>query len=260
MLRIIFDEYRFVKEWRSPIPAADGFYEALDDVTPAAFLRALYTAYAEQYGATRWGDKTPIYSSYLGLLAAIFPDAQFIHLIRDGRDAGLSLLDRWARRDFHIDIYFAARNWVRRILDARRSAGHLAEGSYYECRYETLVANPEAELRSMCDFLDERYAPEMARPHELAAARLPAGGFHDAVRAPPSTDRIGRWREEMDRADRLLFHSVAGPLLEELGYEVPDVPQTPFPSQLRIMALRAKYEALQSARRLARLLKIVPPI
>ena len=120
MLEIIFTRYRFIREWDGVAPKPGYFLTHLPAQTPAAFLDKLYRDYAAQKGAQRWGDKTPIYSSYLPLLDKIFPTAQFIHLYRDGRDVAVSMLEKWGAHDFHIDIYFTARNWDRRTRQAPR--------------------------------------------------------------------------------------------------------------------------------------------
>ena len=58
-----------------------------------AAIATVYTVYAEEQGKRRWGDKTPMYMQNLRLLEKLFPDALFVHLIRDGRDAALSFLE-----------------------------------------------------------------------------------------------------------------------------------------------------------------------
>ncbi|MBN2147362.1 MAG: sulfotransferase [Anaerolineales bacterium] len=258
LLAIIFGKYRFVKEWQGAPPAPQSFLPAF--TTPAAFLDRLYTLYAEQNAALRWGDKTPIYSSYVPLLDALFPTAQFIHLIRDGRDAALSMIDKWGAKDFHIDIYFAARNWLRRTNQARAEGSRLGPQRYYELKYEDLVANPQKELLSICAFLGENYTPEMASPHHLGQQRIEAGSFHDAVRHPPSTQRVARWQSEMFLADQRLFQHIAGGLLSQLGYPLTDLSPMPPAEKARLATLAAKYTLLQSGRNLLQIFKIMPPI
>ncbi len=259
ILGIIFTRYRFVKEWQGPPPPVEHFFEDGAPV-PSVFLDVLYSDYAQQNGATRWGDKTPIYSSYVPLLNALFPQAQFVHLIRDGRDVAISTLAKWGQRDFHIDIYFAARNWVRRTRQARRDGHSLGANRYYELHYETLVRDPEGQLRSLCAFLGEDYAPEMAAPHRLGQQKIPAGGFHEPVRHPPDPARIGRWQREMSPPDLRLFQHVAGDLLAELGYPLADAGEMTSAEKRRLTILRAKYEILQAGRRTATALGLLPPI
>ena len=55
-------------------------------------IGAVYETYAAARGKARWGDKTPMYMQHLGLLERLFPDALYVHLVRDGRDAAASFL------------------------------------------------------------------------------------------------------------------------------------------------------------------------
>lgn len=261
ILHIIFTQYRFAKEWQGDPPNAAALLEQMPDRTPGAFLDVLYRAYARQYGAVRWGDKTPIYTSYLALLHEIFPTAQFVHIIRDGRDVALSTLDKWGDKEVHVDIYYAARMWIRRIQDARSAAAQLGPGQYYELHYEDLVEDPEGQLQAVCDFLDEPYFPAMAESHRLARRRIPDDDFHAPVRTPPTTKRTARWRREMKPADLCLFQHVAGGMLRQLGYSpVTEVGDLSVQDRLRIIALGIKYEVLQLGRSVLQALGIKPPI
>ncbi len=256
LLHIIFTRYRFVRAWQGPPPDPALFGPR---PTPADFLDTLYRRYAAQQGAVRWGDKTPIYTSYLPLLDALFPQARFVHIIRDGRDVALSALDTWGAKEPHVDIYFTARNWVRRVTAAQAAGVRLGPGRYREVRYEALTTTPEEVLLELCAFLDEPYTPDMARPHELARREVPAGSFHDPVRRPPAPDRIGRWQREMSPADRRLFEALAGPTLAHLGYPVVGEP-VPWREQPRQRALRLKYGVLQAGRSALQRLGLMPPI
>ena len=260
VLETIFSEYRLVKEWQGAPPQAERFLDQLPTRTPAEFLDTLYRLYAQQNDAVRWGDKTPIYASYIDLIHQIFPQAQFVHIIRDGRDAALSMLDKWGQRDFHIDMYFAARNWVRRIRKAQASGARLGPRLYYELRYEGLVENPERELVALCSFLDEAYLPAMTQSHRMAREQIPAGGFHAPVRQPPNTSRVGRWRREMSWADRRLFQRAASALLVQLGYPVDDLGRMSPREQARYAALAVKYLTLQAGRRVLQTVGVFPPI
>lgn len=261
LLNTISNRYRFFEQWKGPRPSIDTLRQAGSVSAPSEFLETLYTAYARQNGAVRWGDKTPIYTNYIDLLHTLFPRAQFIHIIRDGRDAILSMLEKYEQREFHVDVYFAARNWVRRIHAARTSGARLGPERYYEIRYENLVADPGRELQALCTFLNEPYVPEMTQPHELARKIVKPGDFHDPVRHPPHIKSVGRWHQEMSEADLRLFTRVADDLLQELDYEPSDInPKMPFVERIRFISLRIKYETLQIGRRVLQTLGFFPPI
>jgi hypothetical protein len=91
----------------------------------------------------------------------------------------------------------------------------------------------------LCEFCELDFEPAMLKYHESASERLAAErardlpaqgaraaqqasnrvGFHALAGEPPDPERAGRWRREMDPADREAFERIAGELLLELGYE-----------------------------------------
>jgi hypothetical protein len=181
---------------------------------------AVYEAYAAKHGKRRWGDKTPMYMQHLRLLDRLWPDARFVHLIRDGRDAATSFLgmpagivtETWAHPR---DAAAFACQW-RVEVAAARALGRSVGERYHELRYEELVREPERELRAICEFAGLAYEPAMlgyvgevdlsAKPHQQRLGQAPTPGVRD-------------WRSEMSREDALAFDDVAGDLLSELGYE-----------------------------------------
>ena len=259
ILKTIFSEYRFGSEWQGDPPQTDAFVQSMPNASPSGLLTALYGSYAQQHSARRWGDKTPIYTSYIDLLDQLFPDAQFIHVIRNGRDVAISMLEKW-NNEIHVDIFFTARNWVRRIKRAQASGNRLGPKRYYELRYECLVADPEAELEALCDFLGEPYIPEMAQPQILGRKEIDPKSWEAPIRQPPNTTRIGRWQQEMSLADQRLFQRIAGTLLIALDYELLDLGPMPLPEVARMVLLGAKYAALQAGRRVLQALGLFPPI
>ncbi len=261
ILDTIFSRYRFAGEWRGDPPRVRALASEMPEHTPAALLEALYREYARQNGAERWGDKTPIYASYLDLIHRIFPQAQFLHIIRDGRDAALSMLEKYERDEFHVDVFFAARNWVRRIRKAQASGARLGPGLYYELRYESLVQSPERELRAVCDFLGETFEPGMLVHQRLALERIPSDShFFGSVRKPTTRQRVGRWCEVLSPADQRLVQYVEGKLLIELGYELADLGPMSMREKGRLALLACKYATLQAGRRVLQQLGFFPPI
>jgi len=238
---------RFVLEWRGEPPDIDELVPEGETVTPARLVDSLYTAYAKQHGAVRWGDKTPTYTCHIDLLHRLFPTARFVHLVRDGRDVALSVLRTWGRRP-HVDLVFAAHTWSRRVTEARRSAGLLEPELYLELSYETLVLEPKAQLKRVCHFLGEDFHPAMLDFQLTARESIPKGGFHDAVRHPLTSERVGRWRSEMSQGNLRVFEAIAGPTLVRFGYE-PASQQAPSTAErLRIAVLSGKYSIYRCLR------------
>jgi sulfotransferase family protein len=256
-VRIVLDNRRFLREWRGAPLDADSFVDDLDELTPAAFLDALYGTYAAGHGAARWGDKSPIYTHYVPLLAEIFPAARFVHLIRDGRDAALSALAAYRDR-FYVDIYFAARSWEHRVRAARVAGARLGPDRYVELRYEELTVEPEAALRPLCAFLGERYEPAMREPQRLGRDLLRLNRRHAPVREPPHANS-GAWRARLAPADQRLFHAVAAGLLADLGYDAADPGPLAPSERARLARLAGKYRALEGGRRVLQTFGVFHP-
>ncbi len=205
-------------------------------LTPEGAIRCFYDMYAEKEGKSRWGDKTPRYMRAMPRIQRALPEARFIHIIRDGRDVALSQAER-ALEGRVPPITEVAERWKRRIETARVHSTDL--DNYLEVRYEDLVGDPEATLREICKFIELPWNPAMLDYHQRAAERLTemdrdlGTGENGPVRTgderlaghamtsePPSTDRCGRWQEEMPAADEAAFERVAGGLLADLGYKL----------------------------------------
>lgn len=261
-LHTIFNEYRFVRDWKGEPPDPQAVWaEIASDPTPSAFLNALYTRYAQQNQAYRWGDKTPIYASYISLLHQIFPKARFIHIIRDGRDAALSMLEKYAADEFHVDVYFAAWNWVRRIHTAQKAAQYLPTHQYVEIRYENLVADPEPIVQQVCAFLELDYHPEMLMQHQLAQQQIPADShFFANVRKPITPKKVGRWQYDLTKRDQRLVQAVQRSLLTELDYKLHDLGALSFAEHVRLLGLKGKCLTLQAGRRVLQAAGLFPPI
>ena len=259
-LRSLFSYRTFFRDWHGTFPDPHGFVDALKDLTPATFLDALYAEYARQFAASRWGDKSPLYTSYLDLIAGIFPTAQFIHLIRDGRDVALSMVKAYPRIPFfYMDMYYAARSWRRRVRQAMAAGAHLGPDRYLEVRYEQLTENPEAHLQRICDFLGEAYVPSMAEPQRTAREHHHSKGIHAATRLAPSTMSSGHWRKDMSPADVRLFQTAAGDLLLALGYATVDLGKMSVAEKVRYAALQSKYALIQTGRRVVQAAGVFNP-
>ncbi len=186
-------------------------------------IRELYSLAAAQRGKPRYADKTPMHVLHLRRLGRLFPEARFVHVVRDGRDVALSYRSvGWGPTT----VEDAAMRWRRSVLRGRRDGERLGPDRYREVRYEDLVTDPERVLRELCAFLDLEWDDGVLHHHEraaevIAATRFP--GAHSRLLLPP-TPGLRDWRREMPAADVARFEAIAGGLLEELGYGCSAVP------------------------------------
>jgi hypothetical protein len=190
-----------------------------DSLRFADILAAAFRAYARREGKPRWGDKTTKNTFDLERIARAFPDAQFVHIVRDGRDVYLSQLQvPWKSRG----LDDAARWWSRWVWAAGVPGERLGVERYYVLRYEDLLASPDEELQKLCAFLGEPFAPEMLAYHQQEGL-VPEDqrtGVHRLVSSPPDQSRAFRWRRELSPSEQRAFESIAGDTLAKYGYSV----------------------------------------
>jgi hypothetical protein len=221
---------------------ADEFAARVAAIEPfelGAAFRVFYAMYAQRVGKPRYGDKSPPYTINMGLLQDLFPEARFVHLIRDGRDLALSILALPSRNEHNFgglhSLQDVAQWWMMQMWRARGQVNDLRW--YLEIRYEDLVVNPEVTLRQVCQFIGLPWDSSVLRYYEKFdnhLAEFGRGGRsgdqiaqddasgrlrpNHLLTRPPQTHRIAVWRREMSPEDAAMFDDYAGEALREYGY------------------------------------------
>lgn len=244
------DRLTTLREWG--LTAADVRPRLRSGMAPGAAIAAVFEAYAAARGKARWGDKTPMYMGRLRLLEGLFPDARFLHLVRDGRDAARSFLampagimtEGWGHPR---DVAGFACQWRTEVRAARALGRRVGAARYVELAYESLVADPEASLGTACALAGLTYDPAMlayagtvdltGKPHQARLAQAPTAGVRD-------------WRRDMPPADVDAFESIAGDTLAACGYELADPTAASAPhgtARARLTAYRLRTAAWRAA-------------
>jgi hypothetical protein len=204
------------------------------------FVSALFDRCGKARGKALVGSKNPDYLRRLPTLHHLWPQAKFVHIIRDGRDVCLSLSKRWKDkpdfRGFPLFLYeepdrifdgwtkdpvaTTALWWEWTVGLGRHFGASLPRGMYHEMRYEDLVADPERESRALCDFLGVPFDDAMLHHEETFVARKTKDGsiLHASV-GKPVTAGLRDWRSQMEASEIDRFEAMAGAFLDELGYE-----------------------------------------
>jgi len=191
-----------------------------DDVTAAA-RKYLYTVLQNNlqiFNKPRFVNKCPGNSVRIEFLKEIFPDAIFIHIIRDGRAAAYSIM---RSRLGHSGAYWSVKppgwqsllklplidacalQWKMTVESILHSAKNLPRGQYMEVRYEKFVARP-SEL------------------FELVGAKCDLVWQGDLLKKITTgmDNRNFKWQNELPDADKNTLNVLLGDFLRQLGYEV----------------------------------------
>lgn len=189
----------------------------------AALYTALHAAYAQAQGKQRWGEKTPRNSFWIDEIAGLFPGAQFIHIVRDGRDQAIDISDSLL---WPYSVYAGAQLWQRYVAAVRDSARRLAADAFIEIRYEDLCAAPETVVRRLCDFLGVDFDAGMLAPHATPSARgWSTHPLHAKTAQPVSTRYCEMYKTRLPAADVAALEALIGPTLTRCGYALAGAPR-----------------------------------
>ena len=185
----------------------------------AGLCQLVYAAYARsqgEQGIRVFGDKNPHYTLLLPRLERLFPDARFIHLVRDYRDTIVS----YRKVAFDLgNVGALAERWNHYNRPAVELGGRRPD-SYLCVRYEDLLSEPQAQVARICDFLGVPFDQAVLEYHERDDPAAPEWFrtlFAD-LRAPLKRDNTEKWRKEMPPDDIALADSICGDLGQRLGY------------------------------------------
>jgi hypothetical protein len=206
-----------IRLWETPL-SVDEIVNSSNLPGYPGVIDGFYRAYSRARGKSRWGDKDPGNMGRLDQVLRWFPDAKIIHIVRDGRDACMSLI----RQEFGgEDLLQCAEAWREQVWWVRRIGRILGESRYFEIRYEDLVEEPERTLRLLVAFLDLEWSPEMLEYHRRVDDAVPGEKRHiwPLLDQPPQKSARFRWKREMSGGARICFEKRAGSVLRESGYE-----------------------------------------
>lgn len=147
----------------------------------------------------------------------LWPDAKYIHLVRDPRDVARSCIGMgWVGNVYHGADYWlkAERRWDALVKIT-------SEDQRCEIRYEDLVSDPAGELTKICDFLGVEYAPVL-----LDYPKHTSYG-------PPDASLAYQWRRRLTGREVSQVESRIGPMMSRRGYE-PTTKPAPLPIHERV--------------------------
>lgn len=198
----------------------------IDNVRVQALLDAsshlveFYDRVADELLA-HWGgdifvDKVWPRAYRLRFVAAQFPRAAWIHIVRDGRDCYCS-----ARKHPNVpqgkDIRTFATYWATCI---RLIGQYVPAERVCAVRYEDLTADPEGEISTIMRWLD--MGVEARQFHPAASSRIPSirkTAYHNRLSQPLDTRSVGRYELELTKREQAVFEDVAGEVLQSWGYD-----------------------------------------
>lgn len=200
--------------------------------TVGSLVGTLLSMYAARHGAPRFGEKRPLNVRAFPALLAMFPDLQFVDVVRDPRAVVASMrklgwLDEWHGGS----IPKALDAWVRSVRAGLAIETSHRPDQYLRLRYEDLLGAPEETLQRLCTFagLSPDHVARMLDFHETDH-EIPdhmRDRYHPLIDRPLIRSSTERWRTELSDAETAFTETAARREMKLFGYETSDPAASP---------------------------------
>nr|WP_321404964.1 sulfotransferase [uncultured Desulfobacter sp.] len=184
----------------------DQFYNDVKDRTFRGVLDAAFLQLAKHLQMDRWGDKTPEYVHNLHVLRKLYPDAQYIHIVRDGRDVASSSFKHGMMGVQN--MFMAAMQWKESIENVDNFSKSFDTSQFMEFRYEDFLTDPVKIFSDLIKFLEIDDSDNKLIDY-----------ISSNIKSELKTTNFNKWKTQFSKKDRILYESVAADVLKAKGYE-----------------------------------------
>lgn len=174
--------------------------------------------------AKKWVEKTTSTEIYASEVFEWFPEAKFVHVLRDPRDNFASLKSGWKAR------YQSQNDSIERLLQSMLDRGGLGmrmakanldaygKEKYMVVRYEDLTQDPETHMRKIAEFMGVSFHEKMLIPTYYG---LPwKGNNFDGLKfTKPSAVNVNKWKERINDHEAKVVEFYFSDMMQEWGYD-----------------------------------------
>lgn len=141
-------------------------------------------------------------------LLKIWPNARFIHIVRDPRDVARSCIGMgWAG-----NVWTGVERWIEAEQLWEKLTLEVPEERRLEIQYETLIEEPVQTLKPICEFIGVSFDEAMLHYSKTTTFSY------------PDPKLIYQWRKKMSDREIQLVELQTGKLLETRGYQTSGLP------------------------------------
>lgn len=190
------------------------------------YISSFQKAYYPESGdsAKVWIEKTTSTEIYASELKKTFPNAKFIHLVRDPRDNWAALQSGWDKRykNYNDNIQRLKQSLLERgLLGMKMASYNLAEiggDDYRIVRFEDLTVDSKGCMRSLADFIGVEFNDNLITPTILGYP-WQGNSFDKLTFKNVSSANVNRWQERISNEDAQLIEFYFEDVMKEFHYE-----------------------------------------
>ncbi|MBP8033101.1 MAG: sulfotransferase [Bacteroidia bacterium] len=178
-----------------------------------------YPSIFEQNKIKQIGDKNPIYTLFIKELIEIYPEAKFIHIVRDYRANIVSNRDTFSLKN----IATLAHAWIYHNEKVESIKKNIPN-KFLLLKYEDLISQPIKEMERICDFLKIEYHSSVLEYHLTLNQKIEDDisqqlkKTHGNLLQPINSNNIESWKTKLNKQDLLLSELIAGEYGTFYGY------------------------------------------
>ena len=250
LIQDILQEER-IQIWDA-VPEFEDIRERVADGGYRRVVAAFHEFYAQYHGKPRWAlhDIATLYEMHIA--NEWFPEARFLHIVRDVRDVALSHKSYRYGSSNACEVSLAWREAVRTNLMMGKILG---PERYKVVRFEELIDASEETLQQICDFFGLSFDVRMLIYAEDVNRKVPAHirSLWPALGGQPDRSKIGRWREGLKSYEVAAVNEITEDVMAECGYEMDGQSKTLMKEAYLVGSMLARGGRM---RRLQRLFKV----
>jgi len=187
-------------------------------ITLKEFISNLYNFYAKKEGKKYWGDKTPSFFRKIDVINKLFPEAKFIHIVRDGRD----VFNSWRKMNpTKGNAPVIALDWKYKLKTIENSFQKIPIDRTLTIRYEDLLDNPKKTVANVCDFLEIHFEDGMLEFYKVSNKYI-GKHYSPLIYSQITKTNKYKWKKVLNRYEISSFTLIAKNCLRNFGYEIPD--------------------------------------
>lgn len=175
-----------------------------------------------------WGDKNSLWNEKLEKIKANYPNALFVHIVRDGRDVACSykslnkkkMTSKYAPR-LSDKIEDIAKIWTQNNLDIEDLTSKLKEQNHVQIRYEDLLTKTEQVLDKILKLLNLELQKQQLEYYNRPIEKIEPKDFlnwKEKLNQPPIAANIGKYKNELSKTEIEKFNTIAKKPLLKYGY------------------------------------------
>jgi hypothetical protein len=183
-----------------------------------ALYGAAYDICKESWNAKSWCCKSLENIEYIEDIERYFDNPRYIYLYRDGRDVALSFKKAVVGEKHMFNI---AKNWAKTQSIALSLRDRFDASRFFSISYEELTNNTEYSAKRLCNFLEVKYDDAIFDFHrsDEAFRSAESSSLWSSLTQPVIKNNSQKFLREASRDEIVIFESIAGNILDNLGYD-----------------------------------------